>query len=109
MERVQYEEVRTLARRGAVNQFPDEEIAGLLVGNVIVGAWGDNYRQTGNDTVVIRPAFLKGERAWFVRVVWHSVPPYSCSGLTEEHILSFEAGVALLLEHGAFAHLFEQE
>jgi hypothetical protein len=103
MTAVQYIEKKTLARRGPIDPLPPIDVKGtLLVGEQPVLDYEEGHINTGCDHVEIFPAFYNGKRAWLRRATWNPAWGYTASG-TWEDILSFEEGVMLFLEHGAFA------
>jgi len=103
MMSIQYVEVREMENRGAVEPAPSSEVDGsLLVGVEPALEFDGNESRYGSDSIEIFPAFYKGERAWLRRETWQAAYGYSAIG-TQESILSFEEGVKIFLEHGAFA------
>jgi len=87
-----FREERTLACRG------------LLVG-VVVHSWIDNQSSCGHDDVAIAPAWCGGRRAWLICRRWQPAIGYSAEG-TAESVGTFSEGARMLLEQGAFVHLF---
>lgn len=107
MAKLFYEEKRTLARRGPVEPLPPEEVEGvLLVATEPVVTWEGSHSRYGCDSVSLFPAFYGGERVWLSRCVWCPAHPYCARG-TEERVLGFVDGAKLLIEKGAFEHLFQ--
>lgn len=96
----------TLANRGPVSQEePSPSDQKLLVGETAICKWEDSHTEYGRDFCQLYPAVYGGEKAWLERRVWDPAYGYSASG-ESERILSFETGVQLLLEKGAYEHLF---
>ena len=99
-----YKHVKSLACRGPVDQQVDVQVDSvLMVGDVTALTWDEPESQLGYDTCDLKPAWYNGERAWLQRSVWSSNPPYTCDGLTEDTILSFEEGVKILIKEGVFS------
>jgi len=106
-----FQEWETLACRGPVDPLPDREVDGtLLVGEKPIGEWPANHSDCGRDNVEVFPAYHNGGKAFVVREEWQPDYDrgYNAQG-TDEYILSFEDGVKLLLEHGAYEHLFSKK
>lgn len=100
---MKYHEKRSLACRGAVDQLEDMEVPVFMVGKKSIASWQDGHCSYGHDYVSLFPAFNQEHRKCFLIVEeWDSAPGYSCSGLTDERIVPFEEGIALLCEHGMF-------
>lgn len=105
---MKYQEKTTLDQRGAIDQDTPIAVDGsLLIGDEWVARFNEGHTHYGYDETKIYPAFHKGERAWVTISIWESSPGYSCSGITNETILGFEQGIELLMQKGAFEHLFE--
>ena len=106
--KILFEEWETLASCGPIDQLEDKEVEGtLLVGVKPIGEWKKDHSQFGHNNVDIFPAYHNGEKVFVVRETWQ--PDYDqgyCAQGTDEYIMSFEEGVKLLLEHGAYRHLF---
>lgn len=103
---MKYEIWNTLRIAGAVGQLPDEEVEGtLLVGDDVVGKWAEGHTRCGHDLVAIRPAVVDGKHAWLRTSTWCAAHGYYAEG-TADSILTFEVGVALLLRHGCYTHLW---
>lgn len=106
MEKLKYIIKKTLACRGAIDQMADESIKNLLVADMCIARWDADQNSYGHNEVSIYPGFLKGEPAFLIKRYWISSAGYSCTGLTGENILNFEQGVKLLIENGAYKHMF---
>ena len=105
---MRFEEKVTLARRSNIEQMASEEVDGLLVGEKVIHCWEEGNSQYGYDSCSIRPAFTKGQKGWLVTKDWVAAPKYSADG-TVDRVLTFEEGVRMLLDKGAFEHIFNQE
>jgi|Deesub1362A_J573_1020465.scaffolds.fasta_scaffold47014_1 hypothetical protein len=105
---MKYTEKKTLATRGPVDPGPPAPVDGTLLVGEPIAKWEDGHRETGHDVVRLMPAFHNGARVWLIRRAWCPAHGYCAAG-TEEQILSFKEGVRLLLERGAFNHLFAEE
>lgn len=76
----------------------------LLVSDTIY-SWDADHSRYGYNSYDIRPCFHGGEKAFLLEWSWCPAPGYSAQGEGEE-ILTFENGVKLLIEHGAYAKMF---
>lgn len=96
-----FREKRTLQQRGPVDSEPDSEVETFLVSTTCVLRWDSAHSQCGHDSNLLYPAWIAGKRGFMRRSVWQPSRGYSASG-TEEWLLSFEEGVALLVEHHVY-------
>ncbi len=100
--KTQYVEQATLAAG-----WGDEPraISSLLVGTHQVAEFEEGHRETGHYLCRVFPAWHEGDRSWMVSRLWCAGAGYSATSY-EEQVLDFQTGVALLVEHGAYGHMF---
>lgn len=103
---MKYEIKNSLLCRGATEQEADMQIDGLfLIGDDSIASYTDGECRYGENYCDIFPAVLGGEKCFLLREQWSPCNGYSASG-TDETILTFEEGITLLLDRGAYEHLW---
>lgn len=106
---INYNIQRTLIVDDKPNGFHEEEVVGnLLVADFILYSYCCNQSKYGEEHIEIIPCFWNGGKAFLKHWTWFPQGQYSAEGEGEE-ILSFEDGVKLLLEQGAFEWCFSRE
>lgn len=105
---MQYEEKRTLLCRGAVDQLPEEKVNGILLVGKTICQYESNHSHYGNDVTSLAPAFQNGDRGFLIKNSWCPAPGYCAEG-TEEHFISLQEGIEILIKIGAYEHLFKKE
>jgi hypothetical protein len=82
----------------------------LLIGEKCICKWEETIDDRGGYNHFIFPAFYNGKKSFLQRRRWWAGEGYS-SGNDGKHeeIIKFEDGVKLLLEHGAYEWMFENE
>lgn len=97
--------------RGAVEQEGPREVDGsLLIGERAIGQWEDHGRAAsyGHDDVAIFPAVYNGEKVFVVVKDWRPAKGYSAFGV-DESIVSLDAGIKLMIEHGIYNGHFQDK
>lgn len=94
----------------SVDQNPNgsytQDVEGtLLVGDVIF-SWDGDYDHYGNHSYTLSPCYHNGEKAFLKSWTWYPADGYSASG-EGEGILTFKDGVELLINQGAYKHMFK--
>jgi len=91
------------------NDDEHEEVDGsLLVGQKKIFGYDEDNSNYGWNDCQIFPAFYKGDKAFLIRKIWRPISPYEGHGCHEE-IVSFLKGATLLIEKGAYEHLFKKD
>lgn len=77
----------------------------LLVGEECLLRWEGEEEETGRDIFYLFPAIKEGESIFYIDSHWDPALNYSASG-SYSKLISFQEGIALLVEKGACQHLF---
>ena len=78
----------------------------LLVGDEFVAEFAGEVDRTGAESMRVYPAFHNGVKCWLTEKWFRVFSGQGTDPWPGEEIVSFEEGVKLLLERGAYDHLW---
>ncbi len=89
--------MKILACRGPIEQQVDVPVEGyLMVAEKVTMECQTGHSPYGYDHTELYKAIHDDRRVWLRRDIWQSAPGYTCDGLTDETILSYDDGMKFL-------------